>query len=135
MSHFKYHVFFCCNQRGEGETCCNDAGATAAQTYAKDRVAELQLKGAGKVRINKAMSAFSRIARLQSPMRVKVSRAFSQIASVTCTHARLPALHSSNHFREGSGYSRASMKADSGAFDMGYPLGVITGNDCSKRYQ
>ncbi|MDS4055183.1 (2Fe-2S) ferredoxin domain-containing protein [Accumulibacter sp.] len=54
MSHFQYHVFFCCNQRGAGETCCNDAGATAAQTYAKDRVAELQLKGAGKVRINKA---------------------------------------------------------------------------------
>ena len=54
MSYFKHHVFFCCNQRGEGETCCNNAGAMAAQTYAKDRIGELRLKGVGKVRINKA---------------------------------------------------------------------------------
>ena len=54
MSYFKHHVFFCCNQRGEDETCCNNAGATTAQTYAKDRIGELRLKGAGKVRINKA---------------------------------------------------------------------------------
>ena len=54
MSHFRHHVFFCCNQRGEGETCCNNAGATVAQTYAKDRIGALRLKGAGKVRINKA---------------------------------------------------------------------------------
>jgi hypothetical protein len=53
MSYFKHHVFFCCNQRGEGETCCNNAGATAAQTYAKDRIGELRLKGVGKVRINR----------------------------------------------------------------------------------
>ena len=54
MSYFKHHVFFCCNQRGEGESCCNSLGATEAQTYAKDRIAELKLKGKGKVRINKA---------------------------------------------------------------------------------
>lgn len=54
MSHYKYHVFFCCNQRAEGEACCNNAGAVDAQTYAKDRIAELKLKGEGKVRINKA---------------------------------------------------------------------------------
>jgi (2Fe-2S) ferredoxin len=54
MSYFRHHVFFCCNQRGEGETCCNNSGAAAAQTYAKDRIGELRLKGAGKVRINKA---------------------------------------------------------------------------------
>lgn len=54
MSHFKHHVFFCCNQRAEGETCCNSLGATEMQTYAKDRIGELKLKGAGKVRINKA---------------------------------------------------------------------------------
>jgi (2Fe-2S) ferredoxin len=54
MSYFKHHVFFCCNQRGEGETCCNNVGATAAQTYAKDRIGELKMKGAGKVRINRA---------------------------------------------------------------------------------
>ena len=54
MSYFKYHVFFCCNQRPEVETCCNSCGATQAQTYAKDRIGELKMKGPGKVRINKA---------------------------------------------------------------------------------
>ena len=54
MSYFKHHVFFCCNQRGEGEGCCNNLGATAAQTYAKDRIAQLGLKGKGNIRINKA---------------------------------------------------------------------------------
>ena len=52
MSYFKHHVFFCCNQRAEGESCCNNLGATAAQTYAKDRIAQLKLKGQGKIRIN-----------------------------------------------------------------------------------
>ena len=54
MSHFKHHVFFCCNQRAEGESCCNNHGAVAAQTYAKDRITQLKLKGKGKIRINKA---------------------------------------------------------------------------------
>ncbi len=54
MSHYKYHVFFCCNQRSQGETCCNNLGATEAQTYAKDRIGQLGLKGKGMVRINKA---------------------------------------------------------------------------------
>ncbi|MEY2632195.1 MAG: ferredoxin protein [Pseudomonadota bacterium] len=54
MSYFKHHVFFCCNQRGEGETCCNNLGASDLQTYAKDRIAQLKLKGPGKIRINKA---------------------------------------------------------------------------------
>ena len=54
MSHFKHHVFFCCNQREPGETCCNALGATEMQTYAKDRIAQLKMKGEGKVRINKA---------------------------------------------------------------------------------
>ena len=54
MSYFKHHVFFCCNQRDPGETCCNNHGASEMQAYAKDRVAKLGLKGKGKVRINKA---------------------------------------------------------------------------------
>jgi (2Fe-2S) ferredoxin len=54
MSHYRYHVFFCCNQRPAGETCCNGHGASDAQNYAKERIAELKLKGPGKVRINKA---------------------------------------------------------------------------------
>ena len=52
MSHFKYHVFFCSNQRGPGEMCCNNHGATDMRNYAKDRIKALGLNGAGKVRIN-----------------------------------------------------------------------------------
>ncbi|MDD3352407.1 (2Fe-2S) ferredoxin domain-containing protein [Zoogloea sp.] len=54
MSYFKHHVFFCCNQRPEGEDCCASRGSVELQTYAKDRIAALGLKGQGKVRINKA---------------------------------------------------------------------------------
>ena len=54
MSYYKHHVFFCCNQRPEGEMCCAKLGAVEAQTYAKDRIGQLKLKGQGKVRINKA---------------------------------------------------------------------------------
>jgi (2Fe-2S) ferredoxin len=54
MSYFKHHVFFCCNQRPDGEGCCNNLGATEAQTYAKERIGELKLKGKGNIRINKA---------------------------------------------------------------------------------
>jgi (2Fe-2S) ferredoxin len=54
MSHFKHHVFFCCNQRPEGESCCADHDAAALRAYAKDRVKALGLNGAGKVRINHA---------------------------------------------------------------------------------
>ena len=41
-------------QRCGACSCCNNLGATDAQTYAKNRIAELKLKGKGKVRINKA---------------------------------------------------------------------------------
>lgn len=54
MSHFKYHVFFCCNQREPGESCCNNHGATDVRGYAKDRIKALKLAGEGKVRINSA---------------------------------------------------------------------------------
>jgi (2Fe-2S) ferredoxin len=54
MSYYKYHVFFCCNQREPGATCCNNHGAQALRDYAKDRVKELALKGKGGVRVNSA---------------------------------------------------------------------------------
>ncbi|MCB1913702.1 MAG: (2Fe-2S) ferredoxin domain-containing protein [Zoogloeaceae bacterium] len=54
MSYFKHHVFFCTNQRAEGESCCNNHNATEMQTYAKDRIGKLGLKGKGNIRINKA---------------------------------------------------------------------------------
>ena len=54
MSYYQHHLFFCCNERAENETCCAHAAAEVAQTYAKDRVGELKLKGRGKVRISKS---------------------------------------------------------------------------------
>jgi (2Fe-2S) ferredoxin len=54
MSYYQRHVFFCCNQRAEGEQCCNGAGAQKMRDYAKDRVKALKLSGQGKVRINQA---------------------------------------------------------------------------------
>ena len=54
MSYYQRHVFFCCNQRANGETCCNDNGASALRDYAKRRVKELGMAGEGKVRVNTA---------------------------------------------------------------------------------
>lgn len=54
MSYYEHHVFFCCNQRDDGRPCCNDKGAIRVRDYAKRRVKELGLSGAGKTRINLA---------------------------------------------------------------------------------
>ncbi len=56
MSYYRHHVFFCLNQRDPGaeRPSCASCGAEPLQQYAKARVKELGLSGAGKVRINKA---------------------------------------------------------------------------------
>lgn len=54
MSHYRHHVFFCCNQREPGRACCNNHGAQEVRDYAKQRVKELGLAGPGKARINLA---------------------------------------------------------------------------------
>lgn len=54
MSYYRYHAFICCNQRAEGETCCNALGASELLARAKDRVAAAKSNGPGQVRINKA---------------------------------------------------------------------------------
>ena len=54
MSYYRHHVFFCCNQRTNGEACCNDHGAQQMRDYAKQRVKELGLAGPGKARVNQA---------------------------------------------------------------------------------
>jgi len=51
---FKHHVFFCLNQRSNGDDCCDRHGAFALFDYAKKRVKELGLSGSGNIRINKA---------------------------------------------------------------------------------
>lgn len=54
MSYYQRHVFFCCNQRDNGEACCNNHGSQKMRDYAKGRVKQLGVAGAGKVRVNQA---------------------------------------------------------------------------------
>ncbi len=54
MSYYKYHVFFCTNQRESGKQCCEQCNATEIRAYAKAKIKELGLSGEGKVRINSA---------------------------------------------------------------------------------
>ena len=54
MSYYSRHIFFCCNQRDGGRTCCADKGAAQMRDYAKGRVKALGLSGPGKVRVNQA---------------------------------------------------------------------------------
>ncbi|MCW9023920.1 MAG: (2Fe-2S) ferredoxin domain-containing protein [Gammaproteobacteria bacterium] len=54
MSFYKYHVFFCVNQRGAGESCCAQIGAQRVRDYTKQRIKELGLSGEGNIRINMA---------------------------------------------------------------------------------
>lgn len=55
MSHFDKHVFFCTNQRAEGETCCNNLGAQRLRDYAKDKVKALGISTEkNRIRINSA---------------------------------------------------------------------------------
>jgi (2Fe-2S) ferredoxin len=54
LSYYKHHVFFCCNQRKNGEACCANHDAQKMRDYAKSKVKSLQLVGRGKVRINQA---------------------------------------------------------------------------------
>lgn len=54
MSYYRYHLFFCTNQREDGHPCCADFNAQAVRDYAKQRVKTLDLAGPGQVRINSA---------------------------------------------------------------------------------
>lgn len=52
--YYKYHVFFCINQREADLVCCANHGSAGMRDYAKARVKELGLAGAGGVRVNTA---------------------------------------------------------------------------------
>lgn len=54
MSVYQYHVFFCTNLRKNGAACCQRFNAQAMRDYAKKRSKELDIAGAGRVRINSA---------------------------------------------------------------------------------
>jgi hypothetical protein len=49
-NYYQYHVFFCVNQREEGEACCADKGAQAMRDYAKKKIKSLKLSGKGQCR-------------------------------------------------------------------------------------
>jgi (2Fe-2S) ferredoxin len=53
-SYFKRHIFFCLNERPQGEACCAQHNAQAAFDHCKQRVKALGLSGPGQVRVNKA---------------------------------------------------------------------------------
>lgn len=52
--YYQHHVFICVNRRDDGRPCCAERGAQAAQQHAKQRIKQLDLSGAGKVRINQS---------------------------------------------------------------------------------
>ncbi len=53
-SYYARHIFFCLNQRTNGEDCCANHGAQAAFEHCKARVKAEGLAGVGQVRVNKA---------------------------------------------------------------------------------
>jgi (2Fe-2S) ferredoxin len=53
-SYFKRHVFFCLNERKNGEACCAQHNAQEAFDHCKNRVKALGLAGPGQVRVNKS---------------------------------------------------------------------------------
>ena len=55
MSHYAKHVFFCENQRPDGEDCCANHNAKAARNYVKDKVKMLGISTEKNcIRINSA---------------------------------------------------------------------------------
>lgn len=53
-AYYEHHLFFCLNQRTNGEDCCANHGAQAAFEHCKARAKAEGLAGVGKVRVNKA---------------------------------------------------------------------------------
>jgi (2Fe-2S) ferredoxin len=53
-SYYKHHIFFCLNQRANGESCCAAQGAQDAFDRCKSQVKAAGLAGPGGVRVNKA---------------------------------------------------------------------------------
>jgi (2Fe-2S) ferredoxin len=54
MSYYRYHLFFCVNEREDGRACCGSHGAKAMRDYLKSKIKEKGLAGEGGVRVNTA---------------------------------------------------------------------------------
>ena len=53
-SYYKHHIFFCLNQRENGDGCCAQHSAQEAFEHCKAVVKQAGLAGPGGVRVNKA---------------------------------------------------------------------------------
>ena len=53
-SYYKRHIFFCLNQRSNGEACCANHRAQEAFDHCKSEVKAAGLSGPGAVRVNKS---------------------------------------------------------------------------------
>ena len=53
-SYFQRHIFFCLNERANGEACCAQHHAQEAFDRCKSQVKAAGLAGPGQVRVNKA---------------------------------------------------------------------------------
>ena len=54
MSYYQRHIFFCLNQRDNGENACAQHGAKEGFDHCKTRIKAEGLAGPGGVRVNKA---------------------------------------------------------------------------------
>lgn len=55
MNYFDHHVFFCTNQRENGEACCSNFNAQKMRDYVKHRIKTLGISGdSNRIRINSA---------------------------------------------------------------------------------
>jgi (2Fe-2S) ferredoxin len=54
VSYYKHHIFFCLNERTNGQACCAQHQPQQALDRCKARVKALGLDGVGGVRVNKA---------------------------------------------------------------------------------
>jgi (2Fe-2S) ferredoxin len=53
-SYYKHHIFFCTNQRANGEACCADHGPDPLIDRCKQRLKAEQLNGRGGVRLTRS---------------------------------------------------------------------------------
>jgi (2Fe-2S) ferredoxin len=54
MSYYKYHLFFCINERDDARPYCFQHGAKGLRDYLKNRVKEAGMAGPGGIRVNTA---------------------------------------------------------------------------------
>jgi (2Fe-2S) ferredoxin len=52
--YYQHHIFFCLNDRPEGEASCAHVGAKAGFDHCKSRIKKEGLAGPGGIRVNKA---------------------------------------------------------------------------------